>query len=178
MKWLWPVDWRATFVPHAPLLETFVRGTIVYLVLFTLLRVVLKRQRGGFGMSDLLVLVLIADAAQNAMAGDYHSIPDGVLLVAVIIGWAFTLDWLGYRFPRIQRFVHPPPLPLYRHGRLHRENMRRENVTDDELASQLRAQGVRDLEEVEEILLEGDGDISVLRKDTQDPAQRPGRRVL
>src|SRR3954471_22244442 len=72
------VNWNSVFIPDTPLLEIVVRGTVVYLAIFMLLRVVLKRQSGNLGMSDLLVVVLIADAAQNAMAAEYKSVPDGI----------------------------------------------------------------------------------------------------
>ena len=166
-----PVDWQAVFVPKTPVLELFVRGTAVYLVLFALLRLA-KRQSGSLSVSDLLVLVLIADAAQNAMAGDYKSLPDGLLLVSVIVFWSFALDWLGHRVPLIGRLVHPPPVELVRDGKMLRRNMRRELITPDELMSQLREQGVRDLARVQSAWLEGDGEISVVTRDDQKRSAR------
>jgi uncharacterized membrane protein YcaP (DUF421 family) len=177
VDWLTKVDWHDMLVPDTSILEIFIRGTLVYLALFALLRVVLKRQRGGVAFTDLLVIVLIADAAQNAMAGDYTSVPDGLLLILVIVGWAYSLDWLGYRVPLIQRFVHPKGVYLVRAGRLVRENLRKENVTDDELWSQLRSQGVDELDEVDEVILEGDGQLSVVRKDGEHPNSRRRREV-
>jgi uncharacterized membrane protein YcaP (DUF421 family) len=59
----------------------------MYLVLFTLLRIVLKRQTGALGMGDLLLITLLTDASQNAMAGEYKSLPDGIILVGTIIFW-------------------------------------------------------------------------------------------
>ncbi len=159
------VDWAKTFLPETPLLEIFLRGTITYLALFVLLRVVLKRESGGMGITDLLVVVLIADAAQNAMADDYTSIPDGILLVATIIFWSYALNWLGYRFPRIERYVHPQPLPLIKNGRLLHRQMREELVTEEELRSQLRLQGVDDPATVQAAYMEGDGRISVIERD-------------
>lgn len=159
-----PVDWRAVFVPDTPLLEIVVRGTVVYLSLFALLRFVLKRQSGTMGVTDLLVIVLIADAAQNAMGADYKSVPDGILLVSTIVGWSYVLDWLGQRFPAFGRFVHPPPLLLIKDGKMMRKNMREELVTPDELMSQLREQGVGDLAEVKRAYMEGDGRVSVITR--------------
>ncbi|MDP9367069.1 MAG: DUF421 domain-containing protein [Chloroflexota bacterium] len=161
---IFDVDWEKTFVPHTPLLEIFLRGTVVYLVLFGLLRAVLRRESGAVGITDLLVVVLLADAAQNAMADDYTSIPDGVLLVATIVFWSHALNWLGFRYPLIQRLVHPPPLKLIEDGRLLRRNMRRELVTEDEILSQVRLQGINDLSQVEEAFMEGDGRISVVAR--------------
>ncbi len=79
-------------------------------MLFMLLRFFLRRQAGTVGITDLLVVTLIADASQNAMADHYRSVPDGIMLVIVIITWSFLIDWLGYHFPTIQRIVHPPPI--------------------------------------------------------------------
>ncbi|RPJ57664.1 MAG: DUF421 domain-containing protein [Acidobacteria bacterium] len=154
------IDWAKVFLPDTPVLEIFVRGTVMYLSLFTLLRVVLKRQAGSVGLPDILVIVLISDAAQNGMAGQYESIMDGVLLVATIIFWSFALDWLDYRFPSMQRFLRPAPLLLVRDGRMLRRNMRKELVTDDELRSRLRQQGFDDVSEIKEGYMESDGEMS------------------
>jgi uncharacterized membrane protein YcaP (DUF421 family) len=164
------IDWNKIFLPDTPLLEIFIRGTIMYLCIYFLLRFVLKRQAGSIGVADILVLVLISDAAQNAMAAEYHSIPDGLLLVSTIIFWSYTLDWLGYRFPRFERVLHPPPLRLVKDGRMLRRNMRRELITEQELMSQLRQEGISDLKNVKEACMEGDGRISIIRHD-QDHKQ-------
>lgn len=154
------IDWARVLLPDTPLLEIVVRGTIMYMTLFVLLRVVLRRQAGAMGITDLLVVVLLADAAQNGLAGAYQSIADGTVLVATIIFWSYAFDWLGFHFPLFQRFLQPPPLPLVRNGHLLRRNMRHELITLDELMSQLREQGVSDLKQVEAAFMEGDGHIS------------------
>ncbi len=177
MRWFSEVEWRQLFVPQTPLLEIVMRGTVVYLALYALLPVVLKRQRGGISVTDLLVLVLIADAAQDAMAGDYRALPDGVLLVAVIIGWAALLDWLGYRFPLVQRLVPPGPLAQIHQGRLLRRNMAREFVTEGELMGQLRLQGVTDPRRVEVAYLEGDGRISVIQRNVDGQHAQGGGKA-
>jgi uncharacterized membrane protein YcaP (DUF421 family) len=159
------IDWRGLFMPGTPLLEIIVRGTVTYLSLYVLLRVILKRQAGAVSISDLLVVVLIADAAQNAMASDYSSIADGVLLVATIVFWSYTLDWLGYHFPLIERFTMPPPLVLVENGHIIWRNMRKEMITEDELMNQVRKQGLEELAEVKKAFMEGDGQISIISYD-------------
>jgi uncharacterized membrane protein YcaP (DUF421 family) len=113
-------------------------------------------------MSDLLVLVLVADAAQNAMADEYSSLASGSLLVATIIGWSFALDWLAYRVPRVGRLVHPEKTPLVQNGRLMRPSLRRALITEEELLSEIRLQGIDKLEDVRAVYLEGNGEISVI----------------
>lgn len=165
MDWFANVDWDTILVPDTPLLEIFARGSLVYLALFLFLRFILKRQAGAIGMSDMLVIVLIADAAQNAMADDYKSVPDGVLLVATLIFWNWLLEWMGYHFTAMEKWLHPPALPLIKHGKMIRRNMQRELITKDELLSQLREQGIEDIESVKKACLEGDGSISIIKYD-------------
>lgn len=162
------VDWHSVFVPDTPLVEIFVRGTAVYLTLFLLLRLVLKRQSGTVGITDLLVVVLIADAAQNAMASDYKSLPDGLFLVATIVFWSYALDWLGYRYKWMRWLVHPSPLELIRDGKVLWGNLRKELIPLEELKSQLREQGIEDLAQVKSARMEGDGHVSVVTKEGQE----------
>ncbi|MFL5758307.1 MAG: DUF421 domain-containing protein [Thermomicrobiales bacterium] len=175
MDKIFGMHWHTTFVPDIPLLEIFIRGTIVYLAIFLLLGL-LRRGTGGITMSDLLVLIIIADAAQNAMASTYDSLTDGMCLVIVIIGWSYALDWLGFHFPRIRRLTYPNPLLLIRGGHAVQPHLRRELISHDELLSQLRLQGICDISEVREAYLEGDGRISVVGKSQErhDPPDRAG----
>jgi uncharacterized membrane protein YcaP (DUF421 family) len=156
------IDWSKTFAVHTPPLEIILRGTILYLVLYTLLRALRKRESGTTSITDLLVIVLIADAAQNAMADNYDSVSDGLILVATIIGWAYLLDFLAYRFPTLARIIKPRPLPLVKNGQILRRNMRRELITEEELHSQLRQQGIDDLDQVKDVFMEPDGQFSVV----------------
>ncbi|HEU5328903.1 MAG: DUF421 domain-containing protein, partial [Thermomicrobiales bacterium] len=78
-QYIVPHEWSKMFAFDTPVLEIFIRITIVYLFLVLLLRITLKRQTGGMSMRDLLVLVLIADAVQNGMAGQYTSVSDALV---------------------------------------------------------------------------------------------------
>jgi uncharacterized membrane protein YcaP (DUF421 family) len=156
------MDWKSLFSLDVPVFEIIVRGSVMYISLFILLRVILKRQAGSLGMTDLLLITLIADASQNALAGGYMSLPSGILLVATIIFWSYSFDWLSFRFPWFNRLIEPPPLPLIKAGKFLRRNMRREMITEAELLSKLRQEGLDSVEEVKEALMESDGHISVV----------------
>jgi len=166
MDLLLKIDWRSVFVPTTSVVEIVLRGTFVYLLLFFVLRV-LRREAGALGISDLLVVVLIADAAQNAMASEYKSLTEGAVLVGTIVAWDYSLDWLGYRFHALQRLLRPTPLPLIRDGRVLRQNLRKEMVSMEELMSQLRQQGVESVDEVKVCCLEGDGSVSVIKREPE-----------
>jgi uncharacterized membrane protein YcaP (DUF421 family) len=126
------MDWKSIFLPDIPLFEIILRGSVMYITLFILLRIVLKRQTGSIGMTDLLLITLIADASQNAMAGEYKSLPGGIVLVGTIIFWSYSLDWLSFKSSWFSRLIEPSPLPLIKDGKLLRRNMRRELITSTE----------------------------------------------
>ena len=161
MEGLLQIDFKTIFVPSLHLAEVVLRGTLVYLFLFLILRV-LRREAGAVGIADLLLVVLIADAAQNAMASEYRSITEGAVLIGTIASWDYFLDWVSYKFPRFYRLVNAPPLPLIKDGRIMRKHLRQELITEQELLSQLRQQGVQNLGAVKRCYLEGDGHFSVI----------------
>lgn len=85
------IDWRSIFLPDVSVVEIVLRGSLMYLAIFVLLRLVLKRQIGTLGTTDLLLITLLADASQNAMAGEYKSVPDGFVLVGTKVPFKLTL---------------------------------------------------------------------------------------
>jgi len=164
VDYLFGADWRALFLPTTPLAEILVRGTVVYLGLFFLLRFVLKREAGTVGIADLLLIVLLADAAQNAMSSDYTSIADGLLLVSTLIFWNYTLDYLAYRSPALRRIIRPPALKLVEDGQILHHNLAKEKVTEEEVMTAVREAGVASLDQVSEMYMESDGMMSVITR--------------
>ncbi len=159
------VDWQEVFLPHTSILELGLRGSLVYFAVVAILRFMPSRQVGGVGIADLLVVVLVATAAQDAMATDDSSITGGLVLVITIIGWSYLFNWVSYKVPRLQRFLNPSPLLLVKDGEVFNQNMETGLINKRELMSQLRQQGVHSLNEVDRAYIEGDGRISVFTKD-------------
>lgn len=164
------IDWSKLLIPGGAVLEMVVRGTVVYLVLFAAMRLLPRRTIGGVGPSDLLIVVLIADAVGQAMAGQYESITEGLVLVGTLLFWAVFIDWLDYRFPKLH-LSDGKQIPLIRDGRLIHRNMARQNITEDEVLAQLRQHGLSSARDVEAAYLEGDGRFSVILRG-QQPLQR------
>lgn len=81
----WTIDWRGIFTPTTSVLELVVRATLMYFIVFGLLRLVLKRQAGGIGTTDVLVVVLLAEVAGNGFAAEYKSVVEGTVLVGTIL---------------------------------------------------------------------------------------------
>ena len=156
--------WLALFEFGPDPLALVLRGSAVYWGLFLLFRFVLRRDAGSMGIADILLLMLIADASQNAMSGGYDSVADGAVLVLTIALWSWLMDWASYRWSVVRRFAEPPPLLLVRRGRMLARNLRRENITIPELMASLREHGIDKLSEVKLACMESDGTISVIRQ--------------
>lgn len=158
---MFDIDWGRLFVPSGSLLEIFVRGSVIYLLLFAMMRALPRREVGGVGAADILVIVLIADAVSDGMGGNYESISEGLLLAATIFFWATVVDQLDFRFPRL-RIAEGGPVAVIRNGRLVRRNMARQQVTEEEVMAQLRQHGYASLDQVLAAYIEGDGRFSVI----------------
>jgi uncharacterized membrane protein YcaP (DUF421 family) len=154
------VDWNS---PTIGIAEIVVRGTIMYLGLFAILRFVSRRQAGSFGPADLLVIVLIADAAQNGLGKEYGSVTEGLVLVLTIVAWEYIIDWLRYRFPKQRPILAAPPITLIENGKLNMANIEREMIPEEDLRSQLREKEVLSFDDVRLAKLEGDGRLSVIK---------------
>lgn len=150
-------------MPEANVLELFLRGTTTYLAIFVYFRFV-RRGVSGLGLTDVLLLVLVADAAQAALGGNEHSITGGLIVVATVVAWDYLFDFLNWRVPALRRVLRAAPVPLIEDGRLLNRNLAREMITAEELRAQLREQGVAGPHEVRVAFLEGDGKLSVVKK--------------
>ena len=167
-----PIDWHAIFIPSVSLAEIFLRGTMIYLTLFAGLRLLPPRELGGMGVADLLVVVLIADAAQNAMSADYHSVTEGLLLVFTIFFWSYVVDCLDYYFTKLH-LASSPKILLVSNGKLVHKNLAKQKMSEEDLMSQIRQYGLENLDKVKKVYLEGDGHVSVILGKTMDHRSPP-----
>jgi uncharacterized membrane protein YcaP (DUF421 family) len=172
------LDWQQLFGIEKSILELVIRGTVMYWFLFLLLRFVMRRDVGAIGIADVLLIVILADAAQNAMDDGYRTLTEGMILVGTLVVWNVLTNWLNYRFRWFEKFSEPPPVLLVRNGKPLERNLRREMLTHDELMSKLREQSVESFEEVRWAYMEGDGQISVRRfRDDGGHPKQPKRAV-
>ena len=170
------LDLNALFRLDVSAVELFVRTSAVYLTLLTALRLTGRRTMGSLELPEMLMLVLIADGVQNGIAGEYRSITGALIVGGTIIGWNYLLTALAYHLPFARRLLHPEPLTLVADGRVRRDHMRRELLTEEELLSQLRTQGIEDPGQVKLACLEPDGELSVVRREDEDEASGGRRR--
>ena len=155
------IDWQEMFIPSSSVLEIMIRGTVIYLALFLTMRFLPRRTMGSMSASDLLIVVLIADAVQNGMSDDYKSVTEGLALAATIIAWATFIDWLDCKFPH-WHIASGKEIAVLEKGKILKASLERQFMTEEELLSQLRMHGQDSPATVKKAYLEGDGHISVI----------------
>lgn len=147
--------------------DIVIRTTIVYLAILIGLRLAGKREIGQLTVLDLVVLLLLANAVQNAMVGPDTSLTGGLLAAVILLVLNTVLARLRLRWPRFRRLVEGSPTLLVLHGEAIPQHLRREGIDEETLSAALREHGISNLSEVEMAVLEIDGSISVISTDAK-----------
>ena len=149
--------------------EIALRTVLVYGVLLLLIRLAGKREIGQLTPFDLVVLLLISNAVQNAMTGPDTSVTGGVTAAVTLVALNFIIALFRKRFRFFRRFVEGIPVVLVSHGQIQLRALNREHMTVSDLEAALREHEVADLSKCQLAMLEIDGTISVLRQEGMDP---------
>jgi len=146
------------------LVDVAIRTAVIYVVLIAGLRIAGKREVGQLSIFDLIVLLVIADAVQNAMVGQNTSLAGGIVAAITLITLDKLLNVVTERVPRVRNLLEGESQELIRDGVVLEDALRKEGIDDEDLAAALRRQGVLDPSEVRLAVLETDGSISVVAK--------------
>ncbi len=167
------------FALATPGWEILLRAAAVYLAVLIGLRLAGKREIGQMTVFDLVVLLLLANAVQNAMVGPDTSLAGGILAAAALLVLNAVVARLRLRWPRLRRVVEGSPTLLVVHGEVIADHLRREGLDQETLEAALREHGVANLSDVETAVLEVDGSISVIPTGVQTKrVRRPPLKYL
>jgi uncharacterized membrane protein YcaP (DUF421 family) len=144
--------------------EFILRGIIVYVFLIVLLRFTGKRQIGQMAPFDLVLLLVLSNAVQNAMNGGDNSITGGLISAVTLVGVNWLIGLLTYKSRRMEALVEGRPEVLVHNGKIFEKALQHTKVTRRELLGALREAGCIDFEDVRAAMLETDGTISVIPK--------------
>ncbi|MGS7838788.1 DUF421 domain-containing protein [Stenotrophomonas maltophilia] len=155
------------FALAMPWWEFIQRAVVVYVVVLGMVRLSGKRPLGQITPFDVLLVVLLGNAVQNALLGTDTSLGGGLLLAATLILLNYGVGWVSTRSRRIERLVEGEPVVIARDGRLFDAVLRREQVTRADFEAAMRQQGCLGVGDVELALLEINGHITIIpRKST------------
>ncbi|TAM60738.1 DUF421 domain-containing protein [bacterium] len=173
-----PAPWHDLLALGGPWWSIPLRTAVVYLVLLIGVRITGKRQIGQMTLFDLVLLLMISNAVQNAMTGPDTSLTGGIVAATVLLVANGAVSRLTYYSRRARALVEGEPTVVVRDGVIQERNTRRELVTPEEIETAMREHGIHDLGEIGLAVLEVDGSISVIPKDEFriEHAARPGTR--
>jgi uncharacterized membrane protein YcaP (DUF421 family) len=138
------------------------RTLIIYGAILIGLRLAGKRELGQMTPFDLVVILLIANAVQNAMVGPDTSVPGGLIAAAVLIAANYGVAQARERLPWLRRTVQGTPTLLIHDGQIVQEHLRKEGIDEEDVLMALREHGVASAADVQTAVLETDGSISVV----------------
>jgi uncharacterized membrane protein YcaP (DUF421 family) len=153
------------FAMAVPWWEFVIRGVAVYLFLLIFLRITGRRPTGQYAPFDLVLLLILSNAVQNSMNAGDNSLIGGLISAATLIACHVLLAHLTYRSPYMRRLIDGKPKVLIHSGAVQKDLLQQEQITADDLAAALRANGCLNAHEVERATIETNGQITVvLRK--------------
>jgi uncharacterized membrane protein YcaP (DUF421 family) len=138
------------------------KTSIIYLFLVIGLRLTGRRQLGQMNLYDVVLVVVLANAVQNAMVGDDNTLVGGIVAAIVLLLWNRFFSFLMHRSSRAERLLVGGPIILVNDGKYLDERLRREGVTREQVQAAMRSHGVGDVAEAHMCILEADGTISVV----------------
>ena len=138
------------------------KTSIIYLFLVAGLRLLGKRELGQMNIYDLVLLIVIANAVQNAMVGSDNSLGGGIIAATTLLVFNRAFAVVMERSPKLEKFMVGEPTLIVNDGQILTDKMRREGVTRDQLMAALREHGMNKVDEAHMCVLEVDGTISVV----------------
>ena len=159
------------------LLDVALRTSVVYLALLVGLRLTGRRQLGQMSAFDLVLLLIIANAVQNAMVGPDTSLAGGLVAAGVLLVWHTVIQRVRLKNRPFNRLLAGESIMLINRGEVLAGHTLRAGITADDLLQALREHGVSSVHDVRLAVLEPDGSISVIRNDDVKPGDRPHHRI-
>jgi len=152
--------------------ELILRAIAVYLFMIIAIRLFGKKELSQLSVIDLVFILLISNAVQNAMVGPDNSLQGGLIAAGALFVMNFLLKKLIYRFDVVGKFIQGEPIMLIYKGKVKEKNLKDAGFTHHELEAAIREHGVENINKVDLAMLEVDGNISVLTDDFKTQSRR------
>jgi uncharacterized membrane protein YcaP (DUF421 family) len=157
-------------------MDIVIRASVMFAILFGLLRLMGKRELGQMTPFELVMLVVLGDLIQQGITHNDFSLTGATLAIATFGFWASILGWVSYRWPRAERAIEGEPRVLIRDGALIATSLKRDRLTRREVESEMRLAGIGHVRDVAWAILEPEGRISFIRRGDGEPAQAEDAR--
>lgn len=144
-------------------MDGVLRGLAIYAVLVLLFRLTGKRSLAQATTFDLILLLIVSEATQQALLGEDFSITMAAIVIVTLLAVDRSADYLGYRFPRFDRLLESAAVILIDDGKVLHDRMRKSHIKEDEILTSARqAHGIESMDQIKFAVLEKSGGISVI----------------
>lgn len=158
------IGWKMIFDGWGPVIRTLVLGSLAYVSLVLLLRISGKRTLSKMNAFDLVVTVAFGSTLASVLTSRNVSLVQGVIALGLLILLQLVCTFFAVRFPSFQKLIKAQPTLVFFQGRFLRDELRRQRITEEEILAAMRQKGVADPDEVDAVVIEGEGSLSVLKK--------------
>ena len=145
-------------------MDVVARALIAFCFIFLITRVMGRRELNTLEPFDIILLVMMGDLVQQGVTQNDLSITGLILTIGLFGVLTLGASYVGFRFPRFRPILEPEPLILIEDGNVIERNLKKERMTQEELASEARLQQIDSLEKVKWAVLESGGQISFIPK--------------
>lgn len=145
-------------------MDLVLRAVFVYLLILVVTRVVGRRELGEMEPFDFILLVVVGDLVQQGVTQSDQSLTGTTIVIATLCVLTVGTSYLGFRFRRLRPLLEGDPIVLIADGEVRERALRRQRITDDELAAEARQQSIGSLGDVRFAVLESSGKISFITK--------------
>jgi uncharacterized membrane protein YcaP (DUF421 family) len=145
-------------------MDLVLRAVFVYILILVVTRVVGRRELGEMEPFDFILLIVIGDLVQQGVTQSDESLTGTTIVIATLSVLTVSTSYLGFRFRRLRPLLEGDPIVLVADGEVQERALRRQRITDDELAAEARQQSIGSLDDVRFAILESSGKISFITK--------------
>jgi uncharacterized membrane protein YcaP (DUF421 family) len=145
-------------------MDIALRAIVLYVFIVILTRVIGRRELSSLSPFDLILLIILGDAVQQGLTQDDYSVTGALIAVSTIASLQVLTSWVSFRSQRARRVLEGLPIVVVEDGKLVEQNLKRERMTEDEVAEEMRMQQIASFDEVQWGILESNGSISFVKK--------------
>jgi uncharacterized membrane protein YcaP (DUF421 family) len=145
-------------------MDLVLRAIFLYFFVFAITRVIGRRELSSLAPFDIILLIVAGDAIQQGLTQDDYSLTGAVLVVGTFAGLQFLTSYASFRVTRLRPLLEGEPIVIVQDGKVLERNLKRERLTEDEVAEEARQQQISSLDQVEWAVLETSGKISFIEK--------------
>jgi uncharacterized membrane protein YcaP (DUF421 family) len=145
-------------------MDIAIRAVTLYVFILLVTRVIGRRELSSLSPLDLILLIVLGDAIQQGLTQDDYSVTGAIIAVSTLASLQVLTSYISFRSQRARKVLEGLPIVLLEDGKLVERNIKRERMTADEIAEEMRVQQIGSFDEVQWAILESNGSLSFVKK--------------